>query len=107
MTEKPTEQTQVKGQWRGDLANINRVGGPPKTHWWSELLKERAEAEDREKKLKNKEIMADALIEKAKAGDINAIKEFGDRVEGKPKQAIVGGEEDDPPVNTSITIRFE
>lgn len=42
--------------------------------------------------------LADALLDKAIEGDISAIKEVFDRVDGKPKQAIVGGDEDDSPV---------
>ena len=32
--------------------------------------------------------IADALIEKAASGDVSAIKELGDRVDGKPTQQI-------------------
>ena len=36
--------------------------------------------------------LATALVEKGLAGDVSALKEIGDRVEGKPAQAInVGG----------------
>ena len=42
--------------------------------------------------------VASALIGKAAMGDVPAIKELGDRLDGKPAQAIIGGEEDDPPV---------
>lgn len=34
------------------------------------------------------EQIADALIKEAKSGDVSAIREIGDRTEGKPKQAI-------------------
>ena len=48
--------------------------------------------------------IAQALIAKAIAGDINAIKEFGDRLDGKVAQAIVGDDEADPvSVRTIIT----
>lgn len=86
--------------------NINREGGPPRTHWWSELLIERAQAEDKMKKMKNKEVMADALIEKAKTGDIAAIKEFGDRVQGKAPQAIGSIGNDGEFEEQNINIRF-
>lgn len=89
----PEEQKTVKGQrktgFRGvNPQDINRDGGPPKTGWWSILLAEKAEAEDRERKLKNKEIMAEALVTKCKQGDISALKEFGDRVQGKSKDFL-------------------
>ncbi len=51
--------------------------------------------------------LADKLIDLVSAGDLGALKEFGDRLDGKPAQAIIGGEEDDPAVRvlTEITIR--
>ena len=39
------------------------------------------------------------------AGDIQAIKEIADRIDGRAKIAIVGGEEDDAPVRTEIVWR--
>ena len=39
--------------------------------------------------------MADALIAKALEGDIAAIKEIGDRLEGKPAQ-VISGDADNP-----------
>ena len=35
--------------------------------------------------------MADACVEKGAKGDVAAMKEYGDRVEGKPAQAIEVG----------------
>jgi hypothetical protein len=40
-----------------------------------------------------------ALIAKAQEGDVPAIKEIFDRVEGKVPQAVIGGDEDDPAIN--------
>lgn len=42
--------------------------------------------------------LADKLIDVCMDGDITALKELGDRLQGKAAQAIVGGGEDDPPV---------
>jgi hypothetical protein len=42
-----------------------------------------------------------ALLAKAQEGDVPAIKEVFDRVDGKVPQAVIGGDEDDP------AIRFE
>ncbi len=49
--------------------------------------------------------IAKALIEKAEAGDMQAIKELADRTDGKVPQAIVGDEEN--PVNLVHVIKRE
>ena len=51
--------------------------------------------------------LADKLIELVASGDLAALREFGDRMDGKPAQAIIGGDEDDPAVKvlSEITIR--
>ena len=45
-----------------------------------------------------------ALLAKAQEGDIPAIKEVFDRVDGKVAQAIIGGNEDDPAVQVVTRI---
>jgi hypothetical protein len=40
--------------------------------------------------------VADALIEKAISGDVQAIKEVADRLDGKVPQALVGDSDGDP-----------
>lgn len=42
-----------------------------------------------------------ALMNKAGEGDVPALKEIFDRVDGKVPQAVIGGDDDDP------AIRFE
>ncbi len=42
--------------------------------------------------------IAKALIEKASEGDMQAIKELADRVDGKVPQGVIGGDEGDSPV---------
>lgn len=44
-------------------------------------------------------LIAQKLIEKASEGDMQAIKELADRTDGKVAQAIIGGDEDDNPIN--------
>lgn len=48
------------------------------------------------------ELLADALVEKGLDGDVAAIREIGDRLDGKATQPI-SGDEDAPPV----FVRFE
>jgi hypothetical protein len=42
--------------------------------------------------------LADKLLDLVAKGDLGALKEFGDRLDGKPAQAIIGGDDDDPPL---------
>ncbi len=47
------------------------------------------------------EKLADKLLQAVDQGDVSAIKEFGDRLDGKVPQAIVGDAEHDPIAITS------
>lgn len=47
--------------------------------------------------------VAEVVVQKALAGDKDAVKEIGDRLDGKPAQAIVG--HDGGPVTVEI-VRF-
>lgn len=44
------------------------------------------------------ERLADQLLAKVAEGDVSAMKELGDRIDGKVPQGIVGGDEDDPTI---------
>jgi ribosomal protein L17 len=46
--------------------------------------------------------IAEKLIQMAEDGDIQAIKEVADRLDGKPAQAIIGGEDDDNPIRVEV-----
>lgn len=50
--------------------------------------------------------IADALLDKAAEGDISAIKELGDRLDGKTAQQIIMTGEDGGPVKQSIEVSF-
>jgi hypothetical protein len=47
--------------------------------------------------------VADALVDKAMGGDVSAIKEVADRIDGKVPQAVVGDDEHDP-VNFAVSV---
>lgn len=49
--------------------------------------------------------LAEKLLDLVAAGDLAALKEFGDRLDGKPAQAIVGDSSHDPIQVQDITIR--
>jgi len=50
--------------------------------------------------------VADALVTKAIQGDVPAIKEIADRLDGKVPQAIVGDNEHDP-INMNVQLGSE
>lgn len=70
------------------------VGSPNKDKPFRDALRQEiaAAGEDR-KRLRS---IADALLAKAESGDVQAIKEVADRLDGKAPQAIVGDDEHDP-----------
>lgn len=51
--------------------------------------------------------IAEALLDKAADGDMAAIRELGDRLDGKTaQQIIVQGDDEGGPVRQSITVTF-
>lgn len=77
-------------------------GGRPKKKLFREALTKVLETagEDPDKLT----AIAQALYDKAKTGDVSAIKEVRDTLDGKPAQAIVGGDEEDNPINVIARI---
>jgi hypothetical protein len=72
------------------------AGRPPKEKSFANMLniaiKEAVEGSETTKL----RAVADALVDKAMAGDVQAIKEVADRIDGKVPQAVVGDDEADP-----------
>jgi hypothetical protein len=63
--------------------------------------------EKRIEELKAMDGIVDALITKALEGDMPAIKEVADRLDGKPRQQVdLGGQDGENPLVTAINIRF-
>ena len=56
--------------------------------------------------IKEIDALAEKLLTLVAAGELNALKEFGDRLDGKPAQAIVGGDEDDPPIKVEGVLKL-
>lgn len=69
------------------LGNKNASKNRP----WAEAIN-RALLADDGKKLRE---LAERLIERAKEGDVTALREIGDRVDGKPAQ-VLQGDPDNP-----------
>jgi hypothetical protein len=63
-------------------------GNANKGKVWREAIRRALEAESRRDGIEALEAVAASLIAKAKEGDIGAIKELGDRLDGKPAQAV-------------------
>lgn len=80
----------------------------PKNRWsdkvWRDAIRVAVmrNADDGGKKLAK---LADALVTAGIAGDVPALKEIGDRLDGKVPQALVGGGENDNPVRVITEIR--
>jgi hypothetical protein len=77
----------------GQSGNPN---GRPKSKPFRKALSEALKASDDDSEILK--AVALALVAKAKEGDVQAIKEIADRMDGKVAQAIIGGDEDDPSV---------
>jgi len=81
------------------------AGRPPKEKSFANMLNIAIkEASDKGAGTKLRDV-ADALIAKAIAGDVVAIKEVADRLDGKVPQGVIGGDEDDNPIVQEIIIR--
>ena len=67
---------------------------------WKSVIEQRLE------ELQAMSKIADALILKACEGDIQAIKEIGDRIDGKAKQQLDLGGQDDNPILQEVRIKL-
>jgi molecular chaperone GrpE (heat shock protein) len=79
--------------------------GPKSDKLWSDAVRVAAmrEAEDDEGKIRKRlNIIADNLCKLAMAGDMQAIKEVGDRIDGKPAQALQHSNPDGSPLTFVI-----
>jgi hypothetical protein len=80
MAEQPEN---LKGKdFRANPQNINTTGKNKGAKWLSTRLREMLESNDGRDKLLT------ALLQKAEKGDVNAIKEIFDRIDGKVTQEI-------------------
>ena len=78
------------------LGNKNAVKNRP----WAEALNRALLAEDGKKLRK----LADKIVALALKGNVNALKEIGDRLDGKPAQALVGPDGGD--LQAKVTVEF-
>jgi hypothetical protein len=84
---------------------VLKLAGRPRGAWankaWRDALRIavlRPVDDDEKPKTKLDELVA-SLIKEARDGDVTALKEIGDRLDGKVPQALIGGDEDDAPIS--------
>ena len=71
---------------KGQVAN---PAGRPKKEWtWSGLIRDIGEENPENSVLQNKDIAIKALWAKSKRGDVMALKEIGNRLDGLPQQKV-------------------
>ena len=71
-----------------DDPNINKAGRPKKGRAWADAIKEVSERVDDKTGKTHKLLVAEVLFDKAKSGDIMAIREIGNRLDGKASQQL-------------------
>jgi len=85
----------------------SRGGKPDKLMRDALILALREEATDADGQMTTKlRLVARKLVDRALDGDVPAIKEIGDRVDGKPPQAIVGDDES-APIKTLLEVMWK
>lgn len=74
---------------KGNRAN---PGGRPKTKLWADALRVSVlDAKDDKQKLRT---IAEKVVDEAMQGNMSAVKEIGDRLDGKPAQTHEGSGDD-------------
>lgn len=59
-----------------------------KSKLWTHAITKALESRTRKKGVEALAVLAEKLLDKVEEGDMTAIKEFGDRIEGKPHQTV-------------------
>lgn len=63
--------------------NINRNGRPPSGESWADIIRDIADEADESTGVQKKYLVVRKLFEIAESGNVHAIKEIGDRIDGK------------------------
>jgi hypothetical protein len=80
------------------------AGRPPKEKSFANMLNIAIKEAVEGKETTKLRAVADALVDKAMNGDVQAIKEIADRLDGKVPQGVIGGDEDDNPLSIKVVI---
>lgn len=78
-------------------------GGRPKVKAWRDALERAVNAHDKKAKRPRLDLIAEACVASALAGDSTAYKEIGDRLDGKPAQQQIHTGLDDGPIKHEVT----
>lgn len=75
-----------------------------KARVWRAAIERALESRTKSRTDGKKEIdaLAERLLDLVAAGDLQALKEFGDRIDGKPAQALVG-DPDEPAIQVAVS----
>jgi hypothetical protein len=78
-------------------------GGRSKNKEWAAALRIAVNEAHEEGKTKLR-ALADKIVSEGLAGNVQALKEIGDRIDGKVPQALIGGDDDDNPITLKTII---
>jgi hypothetical protein len=81
----------------GRLGNLNQSKNKP----WADAIRRALARRERTGSGADLNRLAEALLDRAAEGDLTALRELGDRLDGKPAQAITA-EVTTPPISISI-----
>lgn len=98
------KKTATPASWKKGQSG-NPKGAPKKAWRWAEVIRTVAERMDKNGK-EYKVAIAEALLKEALKGNVAAIKEIGDRLDGKAKQAIEMTGEDKEPIDINSLVAF-
>lgn len=73
---------------------------------WSAAIMRALEKRSKSEQLEALDALAEQLLKKCDDGDITALKELGDRLDGKPHQSTTVGNPDGSPLLTGIKVSF-
>ena len=85
----------------------NANSGPRKAKVWRDALMLTLNREDGDLPLKGKTNLESLVITHVRLalnGDNQSIRDIADRIDGKPAQALVGGDDDDNPIKMTHQI---
>lgn len=87
-------------------APIGNQNGKKAKRWSDALTRALAKAGEGQGLEAGLDRVAAQVVNAAIDGDKDAWKEIGDRLDGKPAQAIIGGDSDDPAVQVAARIEL-